>query len=445
MSLESIRPSTLDGIKRLARSFKKAEEMRHSAALDRAAVQAGFENYQHANRQLKSANTEAIHRTLTNVLDFYLTAYWRSGVEAGRETLRLQLSKPIDEIISGRQRRKTALHAFRREAPDHLVFSGTLSEQSKARWFVCKAARVLQFCAATMLVPATPPRRLPGTEKLPFCDHGSVWLDRKTDTYITADEPYLGAVENDRGERDRWAHSLGLSIVCSPWRGMHNPDGTTGTQLYLIAPASDDNALSAVVQRLRQAGEPVIESTWGVTMSNRWSSESAPSLPRFRSPLAKQPTKKRAASAQREARGPRNSVPYSMVMARGRRPTGRMPLEAHTEIATALKEVLATSKRRAGVYNRVGAVRSELDDWVQCEYDRRLLPDEQFSDLYYPDHEFRDVGIPTDDGKQQNLRYLERVKLLLLKHYPPSAPLRKIVQRIDGAIESLVAWKTISA
>jgi hypothetical protein len=45
-------PSTLDGVKRLAKRIKKAEGIQHAHALDKAAQQAGYRNFAHARRQL---------------------------------------------------------------------------------------------------------------------------------------------------------------------------------------------------------------------------------------------------------------------------------------------------------------------------------------------------------------------------------------------------------
>jgi hypothetical protein len=50
--LSTIRPTTIDGIKRLARQIHKAREIPHHEALNLAAKQAGCENYSHARKKL---------------------------------------------------------------------------------------------------------------------------------------------------------------------------------------------------------------------------------------------------------------------------------------------------------------------------------------------------------------------------------------------------------
>lgn len=50
--LSTIHPTTVDGIKRLAKQIKKANNGPHHEALDAAAKQAGFDNYRHALNKL---------------------------------------------------------------------------------------------------------------------------------------------------------------------------------------------------------------------------------------------------------------------------------------------------------------------------------------------------------------------------------------------------------
>lgn len=50
--LDQIKPTTLRGIKQLAKKISATNGCMHTIALDEAARQAGFENYVHARRQL---------------------------------------------------------------------------------------------------------------------------------------------------------------------------------------------------------------------------------------------------------------------------------------------------------------------------------------------------------------------------------------------------------
>ena len=52
MSTQDIRPTTLQGIKRLAKSIKSASGIPHHQALDEAARRASLQNFRHASRVL---------------------------------------------------------------------------------------------------------------------------------------------------------------------------------------------------------------------------------------------------------------------------------------------------------------------------------------------------------------------------------------------------------
>jgi hypothetical protein len=52
MSMEAIRPSTLDGIKRLAKVIKQQQGIQHVRALDEAAKAAGYQSFRHATNVL---------------------------------------------------------------------------------------------------------------------------------------------------------------------------------------------------------------------------------------------------------------------------------------------------------------------------------------------------------------------------------------------------------
>lgn len=50
--LEERRPTTLAGLKRLAKQFVKQKGIQHARALDLAAKSAGYQNYPHAQRHM---------------------------------------------------------------------------------------------------------------------------------------------------------------------------------------------------------------------------------------------------------------------------------------------------------------------------------------------------------------------------------------------------------
>jgi hypothetical protein len=54
MNIENLKPTTMDGIKSLAKKIKKRDGIQHAKALDAAAFQAGYQNFRHAQNQLRN-------------------------------------------------------------------------------------------------------------------------------------------------------------------------------------------------------------------------------------------------------------------------------------------------------------------------------------------------------------------------------------------------------
>jgi hypothetical protein len=123
------------------------------------------------------------------------------------------------------------------------------------------------------------------------------------------------------------------------------------------------------------------------------------------------------------------------------RPIGRMPLSAHKEAGRLLKEVYAATGYRKSASNRVNSVRSELDEWAMQEYpDQKALPNEEFFDLYYhgPSQTFQQhISRGDRVGHTASLREVQKI---VVAHYPDSAPLRALLKKLDGAINSLNSW-----
>lgn len=81
-----VHPSTMEGIKRLARSLKRQKSISHLKALDEAAQLAGFQSFKHAQNQLPVPGMRESQGPRRHPA--YLTAYWRTEEGAtGRETL----------------------------------------------------------------------------------------------------------------------------------------------------------------------------------------------------------------------------------------------------------------------------------------------------------------------------------------------------------------------
>lgn len=437
MSSESIRPSTMDGIKRLAKSLKIERGIQHTQALDAAAQAAGFQNFRHAGNVLRAAPQTQRSRPGHSV---FLTSYWkdRDGGETGRETLTTWLSVPWGDLITPLQlQNHRALADFHTEGPDHLAREHLQSSQSAARRAVCAAARALHFMDATKLRPSKSySRAFPSgrsSNAVPGRDHYSIWYDRQTKRYLFADEPYESAVEGKEKERDTWAKEHGFTIVKPEWAGMYAPD--VGSRLYLIADESKGISLQPIAAALDKLPSPIVEAAWD--------GESAPMMPFFVSPgaIAKAAATKDKPEMPRKSGGQRNSVGYVQTfVGPQRRPKGRMPIETHAQVGRLLKSVLEDTCYRKGVYNRVDAIRGELDEWTQREYNHAELSNEQFFDLYYNEFGSTFSRALAEAERERHVQSLAQAKILLGEHYPDCPPLRSLLKKVDAAIKSLQDW-----
>ena len=437
MSSEAIRPTTLEGIKRLAKSLKVERRVQHVQALDVASQAAGFQNFRHASNALR---TSPAPEQEIRGYRFFLTAYWeqRESSASGRETLTIWLSSPWTNLITPLQlKNHPALAGFRKDGPDHFVHERQQNSQSHARNYVCAAARVFHFMDATKLRPSQGySRGFPGGDfinAIPGHDHDSVWYDPKTRRYLFADEPYEGAAEGRKPEREAWAKRHGFVIVKPEWAGMYAPD--LGSRLYLVTDKTKGIPLSTVAASLNMLPSPIVESTWN--------GESAPMKPFFVSPgtAAKAAAVKDKPQAPHKLNGQRNSVEYvQTLVGPRRRPVGRMPIESHAEAGRLLKSVLVVAYNRKGVYKRINSIRCELDEWVQREYSDNELPSEQFNKLYYKETGATFSRSITESERKSHAESLAQVKKILGKHYPDCSPPRMLLKKVDAAVGSLTSW-----
>ncbi|WP_175947928.1 hypothetical protein [Burkholderia pyrrocinia] len=219
------RLSTLDGIKRLAKTIKRDRGISHHQALDEASRAAGYRNLRHAQNQIEHSTTHAA----------YLSAYWANSDGTGRETLTIRLPKPLVDVIASHQMRKAKnLGWFFLEWVDHIELRTGVSNQQLARDELLAAARTLRFIAATGLRPTTTqqqrrPMRI--FDDLPAFNHASRWVDSETGAWVFIDEPYalLEPEKRHSGVADH-----GIHMTTPEWEGLHNP--TTITHVFCWPP-----------------------------------------------------------------------------------------------------------------------------------------------------------------------------------------------------------------
>jgi hypothetical protein len=420
-------------MKRYSKTLNASQGLPHAKALDADALAGGYQNYAHARRQLDNvpASTPA-HLAFISVM-------WRErqAKANGQEILTVRLNRPLTELVKPNHL-KVARHfgAFRFAAADHLAHDLVASSQSDARRRACAAWRSLTFMEATGLRPsAGRSRAYPRGDfmnAVPGHDHASEWFDPATKAYVYVDEPYLRAVEGRQKEREAWADEHGWAIVRSDWLGMYNPDG--GCELYLAADKAKGFDLVATAKTLNALPPPFVEADWD--------GRSAPMVPPFFSPAAEAVAAcPRPEPKARGKRGPNATVGYRMVLMRGerRRPATRMPVEGHMEVGRLLKSVIYDMRAQKKVYNALNGVRSDLDDWVQCEYDREELSSDVFFDLYYHEDEVPQTALTGVARLAHHASKLAEAKRILARHYPDCAPLRSMFKAIDKAATALQA------
>ncbi|NEI50495.1 hypothetical protein GR217_22690 [Rhizobium leguminosarum] len=254
-----IRPTSVEGIKRLAKTISKQENVVHAAALDTAATRAGFANYIHAYRAL-SSSTKGVRAA--PLFTTYISVPWRDAKtrQRGLEIIKISLSKPLDEMIKPTQyKHARGLWFFARWVSDQLAYQGAIDSPDLAIARACGAARTLQFMAATGLRPSSGSKTEPrgdGDTRIPGLDHSSTWYDPESRKYVVLDEPYSGAVSNRSAERAAWAEQHNWEVIKPEWPGMYYPDG--GCELYLMADRKKGLRLDLLAAALKSLGPAVI-------------------------------------------------------------------------------------------------------------------------------------------------------------------------------------------
>lgn len=427
MSEKSVRPSTIDGIKSLAKSIKRDKGIKHSEALDCAAQAAGFSNFTHATRELGDKPRHFL----------WITARWfdRATKERGQETLKVAFDRPYAELVSPSQARSDRyLGNVRADAPDHLVILSMSENVDLARRHVCEVARTLQFIDATGLKPSDARRPYPKgrfDNRVPNQDHASVWWDPVHRRHVLADEPYVRPEDPISEERLAWAKRYGWEIVKPAWGSIYWTDG--GCWLFLMTDRAKGPSLRPLVDALEKAPKPVAAKRW-TGFSGAY--HAAVDTPGTRAAAA---AKEAAVAKVRKPARKRASIAYTMsFVGRRLRPDARMPVEAHQEVGTLLKSVLVAAAKRDGARTRIDRMRSELDEWVQREYSHSELDQETFSDLYYHEDDL-DASLPM--SRDEMIRRIETARSILARHYPDCPPLDEVKGQADRAIASIRSWR----
>lgn len=429
----NIRPSTIEGVKRLATQLRKSSGLKHAEALDAAAKAARCQNFKHAARVLPL-------RAGQDKPTLFLTVYWSDSrtFAEGRETVELGLSKPLLEICGKSQFQNVrGFGSMRLVASDHFVSDSLASSQDEARSIIGKAVRSLRFMEATGLQPSREYRKgyPDGTRdsELPDADHATDWFDPASGQFIYIDEPYAGVPDDDR--REQWAKRYGWYLAKSEWAGMYAPNRCP---LYVAGDSASGYDFDALVVKINAMPPPFLE--------REWTGISVPDLVTFVSPAATTAQDRRRAKSRGTimAEPSAKTIPYrAMFGSSHRRPSAKLLVEQHVEMGSLIKAVLHSDQRPYGVYRRLDKLRSTLEDWLALETPREALDGPDFFDVYYHDPDEGNPHAAAAASRSGVIDLLASLRAKLVAAYPDCGPLRVQLNRIDMSIKMVDRMKPV--
>lgn len=417
MKSTTVHPSTVGGIKRLAKTLKRDRKLPHRVALNEASKAAGFQNFEHAQHALPQASGTARY-------PLHITTYWRNQHgRSGRETLSLVTRTRWDvELRPQDVGRARGLAGFRFDATDHLEQRSRAADQRSARRDVCAAARDIDFMEASGLRPAAPGRSYAfqrAVGSLPHFDHGRIWVDPSTDEFVLTEEPYDSDPALDVA-RASWARLHLMSVVRCQWPGMHAPYMST---LYLVCRLEFDDELRNIARRVDALDPPFDDEL----MRDEWPGASASADPVFVTQGRRNSGKIKRALPSPPLAGQRrdSAIAFgSHPLAMRWKPDRRLPIDDHIEAGRLLKALFVHGRVPALVRHAANTTRSQLEDWLLAEYRLDELPQENFTEIYYGD---------APDLTLFPLGMLARVIELLQDGYPDCAPRRALLRPLFNA------------
>ncbi|UWQ58060.1 hypothetical protein K3722_16470 [Leisingera caerulea] len=252
MDMSSIQPRTESSLKRLARHIRREKGIKLTDALNAAAQQAGYQNYQHFKNQAGAKVYD---------VEVEISASWRAlrpETEFGRVTGRVRLSRPVNELVTpygfAASRR---LNWFKVIDGRTLVADCRIEQRATALNFVGQAARTLQFIDATGLKPARPRAkedivydRGARHERMPRGDHAIYWKEPDTGRIFCMNEPYADASQLIPEQVD-WAVRNGYEIRRLEWGSLYWLNG--GTVCDLISHKETGADIEKVITAMKAA------------------------------------------------------------------------------------------------------------------------------------------------------------------------------------------------
>lgn len=424
MNIASIQPSTVDGIRQLAKKIRRERSIPHTKALDDASRQAGFENFVHAKRKLSGAEG-------TRLFPVYLSIHWfaprvnkseprPSGPRSGREILRLDLVRSLPSIVAKhRLGRGRGLYGFRMEYEDHVEHRTNVEGQAEARKRLLAAARSLRFMEATGLQPVST-RKYDEISllmtSLPGNDHLSDWFDPETGSYVCLDEPYVDSIRRRSAEREHWLERNGLVMLAPKWEGIYVPGKCSPClisrdQLLL-------ERLAGAMANIEPVAEPEV-----------WPHETGRCNDDFVSPGRQadaKPRRRRPGPSWSDRNG---ATPYGGApgIPSRWRPTKAMPFHLHKKLGPLMQRLSWGFSPR--VQRKLEAARSDLENWSISEH--KDQHDDVYDIYYGGPHSF------FDGTNQERLDALTAARTVVCQGYDDCKPRRELLAVLDAAINDL--------
>lgn len=413
MRIASIRPSTVDGIKQLAKKIKREQNVSHTAALDLASRQAGYENFVHARHQL----------SVPRVFPVYMTVHWVAprgertpgAPWAGREMLRVDLSRPLPEVIAKhRVSEARGLEPFRMEYADHLEHLTNVSGQDGAHRRLLAAARSLRFMEVTGLQPVTIQamrEQANALRELPGRDHTSAWFDPATNAVLLLDEPYRASVVRQAQERAGWAATNGNRLLAPEWEGIYYPGECVP---HLVS--KDAALVERVAAALSTLPPQIVPEPWPFPAGRNGED--------FVSPQREadgKPRKPRPGPSYRDYMG---ATPYGggAGIPSSWRPKQAMAVELHHRLG-----VLMQGLSEIGFSHRVDLkltrVRANLEDWMGHEHGGPAT-----DGVYYGGPHRPLLSTP-----EERLKALAEARAIVERGYNECKPRRELIAVLDEA------------
>jgi len=435
MHLENLHPKTLIGIKTLARDLKVHGGFGHAESLNRASGQSGYANYTAARRSLSREGP-----AVPPIFPIFVSIWWRDPTSgaSGRETLRMEAGRPLDELVSLRTKRYARyLRGLKREGPDHLVYREFNASQFQARLHAAGAVRTLAFIEGTGLQPSGVGRQENpkgnSSNKLPGKDHPTLWFDPQHNQYIVTDEPYASRAEDPELQEKRaaWAQQWKMDLQSVNWVGIYYPDG--GSRLFVYTDATRGYDLSRLIARI-EALPPAVRS-------DEWSGQSARYVEAFVTPgTLTERALKQAAKPQVEKvptnRGAQNSITYYGILGhRKSRPSGCMSIPDHVWTGQLIKAFMVNAEGFGRAQDTIHRVCLTLEDWMAEEYPHVYQLDKQtIVDAYLTDLEMDSLVAGPGEGAATALHQLGQAKAIVVERYPDCAALRALVAKMEKAV-----------